>query len=144
VLSLGADTAESGSLPTDVPADPVGRGAAARLVAATVARACWPQYLLPRASSTAIGFSYAARRATPVLLAGTTDPGLATWLAACGFDVRGSAAEGWRPPEGPAIVYRPGGWRAAAAAAGDLGWPRATLVADKSVPAALAVVLAPK
>jgi hypothetical protein len=146
VLTLGTDDAAASPSPSPsvaAPEDAVGRLQAAGQIAAAVARACWPQYLLPRAPATATGFGYAARRATPVTVAGATRGGLAAWLSTCGFAVSPKSGAGWSAPAAPAIAYQPGRRRAALAAAGDLGWSRSTLVLDAAAPAALTVVTTP-
>ena len=118
------------------------RREAARLVAATVARACWPAYLAPALPGTALEFSFAARQATEVALVGAAPVELESWLVACGFSAQEADGTGWETPATttPTIAYRPGSRRAALTTAGDLGWSAATLVRDPSAPAAVTVV----
>ena len=116
------------------------RRSAARLIAATVSRACWPEYLAPSLRGTRLEFSYAARRAATVAATGDGAGELAGWLSACGYDVDAEDGAGWAPPPAPTIAYQAGGRRAALALAGDLGWVPATLAVDASAPAELAVV----
>lgn len=116
------------------------RRAAARLVAAAVGRACWPEYLAPALPGTRLEFSYAARHATTVALVGVARNGLAEWLAACGFKLLAGSGSGWNTPAAPRIVHLPGARRAALALAGDIGWGAGTLVVDPSAPAEVTVV----
>lgn len=116
------------------------RREAARLVAATVARACWPAYLAPVLPGTVLEFSYAARRATEVALAGTAAVELQSWLVACGFSALEADETGRETSATAIIAYRPGSRRAALTTAGDLAWPAATLVRDPAAPAAVTVV----
>ena len=114
---------------------------AVSLIAATVSRACWPTYLAPSLRGTALDFSYAARRDTEVVAAGSSPEWLLEWLAACGYEVVGAAGADGRGSAGDAIAYRPGARRAALTLAGDLGWGAATLVRDPSAPAEVTVCL---
>jgi len=115
---------------------------AARLAAAALSRACWPDYLAPRLPGTRLEFSFAARRAATVAVAAAPGDGSARWLTSCGYTVDEDAAAGWDAPAGPAVVYPPGGRRAAFALAGDLGWALSTVHAAPAAPAELAVVTA--
>ena len=133
-----AGTPAPGALPTDGEA----RRAAARLVAATVSRACWPAYLAPSLPGTRLEFSYAARRATTIAVAEGNAAELTQRLSACGWEIVVSQDE-WASPPAPAVVHLTEARRAALTLAGDLGWTRATLVADPSAPADLVVVACP-
>jgi hypothetical protein len=112
----------------------------ARLVAGTVARACWPDYLAPALTGTVLEFSYAARHGTAVALAGSAARDSSQWLTVCGYQVSTDADPGWQAPEEAAVAYRPGSRRAALTAAGDLAWGSESVRRDPSAPAAITVV----
>jgi len=112
---------------------------AARLVAVTVARACWPAYLAPALPGTRLEFSFAARRGLDVAVAGPAAGELLRRLAACGYQATAADAD-WTGPAAPAVVYRPGSRRAALTVAGDLAWGSAAVIRDESAPAAVTVV----
>ncbi len=148
VAAGGVPVVETGADSTSPPSSTSGtlfgaagtRRDAARLVAATVARACWPGYLAPRLLGTRLGFSYAARRGVEVGLAGRAGRELAPWLVACGFPSREVGDGGWPAPGRPAVVYEPDHRRAALTVAGDLAWGEAALVREPAAPAPVTVV----
>jgi hypothetical protein len=131
---------------TGLPLANGGAGAAAsvtapRLVAATLARACWPDYLAPDLTGTRLEFSYAARRGAEVAVTGSPSASQLDWLDACGYQVTDLVgAEQLALPSAPAVVFLPGAWRAAQTMAGDLGWGAAALVRDPGAPRELTVV----
>ncbi len=136
---------ESATSPSPSPASgtPEPPGAArretARLAAEVLVRSCWPDYLAPDLTGTRLEFSYAARRATDVAVAGGAAE-LASHVAEWGYRVAADGAGAWAAPSAPAIAYQATVRRAALALAGDLGWPAGALTRDPAAPAALTVV----
>lgn len=137
---------ESATSPSPSPAsgtsEPPGaaRRETARLVAEVLVRSCWPDYLAPELAGTRLEFSYAARRATDVAVAGGAAAELASSIAEWGYRVAADDAGAWATPSAPAIAYQATARRAALALAGDLGWPAGALTRDAAAPAALTVV----
>ncbi len=105
-----------------------------------LARSCWPEYLAPDLVGTRLEFSYAARRATDVAVAGGDATELALRLARWGYDVAADGTGAWAAPSAPAIAYQPVARRSALALAGDLRWQAATLARDPAAPTTLVVV----
>ncbi len=107
---------------------------AARANVATLVRACWPGALAPRLASTRLGFSFAARRRTEVVVAAPTADVAARYesrLRVWGFEVGRTTGDTWRSDAaGARVLYAPGSRRAALSLAGDLGLPAAAVVVD--------------
>jgi hypothetical protein len=134
--TASSDEGTPGSLPAGA-----ARAPAPRLVAATLARACWPDYLAPDLIGTRLEFSYAARRHAEVAVSGSPSASLLDWLEACGYQVAGAVgAEQPASLSSPAIAYLPGARRSAQTLAGDLGWGAATLTRDPDAPRELTLV----
>lgn len=114
---------------------------AGSLAASTTVRACWPAVLAPGLPGTLRGVSYAERRAVDLgLLDGPASADLLVWLSACGYRAA-VVSEGWTPAaEAARVLYHPGLRRLAAAAAGDLGVPVASVAEDDGAPAPVTVM----
>lgn len=146
-----AALAESSGLPisrwTDTTAGTAADAArdAARAHVETLVHACWQGTFAPDLASTRRGFSFAAAREVAVEVrarsAGAAQD-VAARLQLWGYDAASGVTGRWRPTrQGEALYYRPGRLRAALALGGDYGLERSQIIAAKSAPVELILVL---
>ena len=118
---------------------------AARAHVETLVHTCWQGTLAPDLASTRRGFSFAAAREVAVEVRAQSARAaqeVAARLQLWGYDAASGETGRWRPTrQGEAVYYRPGRLRAALALGGDYGLERSRIVAAKSAPVELILVL---